>query len=122
LAVKSLSTFRLKSQGRSQNSPSFYFALLSQIGFSNNERAYCPSVVVDDSRRTLTQTVETRRMQMQNLLTKDEAANYLRVSTRTIDRERDNRKLRWVSVGRSVRFRIADLEQYVANSTKETRA
>ena len=59
---------------------------------------------------------------METLLTKLEAAALLRVSTRTIDRERDSGNLRWVSIGGRVRFKIADLEKYVAKSTKGAQA
>jgi excisionase family DNA binding protein len=59
---------------------------------------------------------------MQTLLTKGEAAALLRVSTRTIDRVRDSGNLLWVSVRGRVRFKIADLEKYIAKSTKGTQA
>ena len=55
------------------------------------------------------------------LLNKRDAAKFLQVSTRTIDRERDKGGLRWVRVGRAIRFTAKDLERYVDRQTEEAR-
>ena len=55
------------------------------------------------------------------LLNKRDAAKFLQVSTRTIDRERDKGGLRWVRVGRAVRFTAQELERYVHRQTEEAR-
>lgn len=55
------------------------------------------------------------------LLNKRDAAKFLQVSTRTIDRERDKGSLRWVQVGRAIRFTAKDLERYVDQQTEEAR-
>ena len=55
------------------------------------------------------------------LMTKPEAAKFLRVSTRTIDRERDKGSLPWGRVGRAIRFTTEGLERYVDRQTEEAR-
>lgn len=52
------------------------------------------------------------------LLTKQEAAKFLRVSTRTIDRFRALGKLRAVKVGAKALFRESDLQTVVNKHTE----
>lgn len=47
------------------------------------------------------------------LLTEIEAAELMRLSTRTLRKARQDGHLHYVSVGRSVRYTVADLESYV---------
>jgi len=47
------------------------------------------------------------------LLNKQDAADRLKVSQRTIDRLRASELLKWVPVGRQVRFREADLASFI---------
>ena len=51
------------------------------------------------------------------LLTIKEAAAYLRVSTRTVQRQIKNRDLRVVRIGRSVRIDRVELERFVGYQT-----
>jgi excisionase family DNA binding protein len=44
-------------------------------------------------------------------LTRQELAVYLQVSTRTIDSHVSKRRIPYIKLGRSVRFRLADVEQ-----------
>lgn len=55
---------------------------------------------------------------MEKLLTKKGAAALLGVSVRTIDRMRAAGQLRCVKVGGGVRFRVADLENFIARNMK----
>jgi excisionase family DNA binding protein len=51
----------------------------------------------------------------QTLLTSREAAEFLRCSLRTLDRERaDGRGCPFVRIGRRIRYRRADVEAFVA--------
>jgi excisionase family DNA binding protein len=52
------------------------------------------------------------------LLTKRDAAEQLKVSVRTIDRLRAREELRFVTVGRQVRFRTADLDAFIAKQVQ----
>ncbi len=54
----------------------------------------------------------------ETLLTKKEAAERLRVSVRTIDRLRAREELRFVTVGRQVRFRAADLDTFITKQSE----
>ncbi len=54
----------------------------------------------------------------ETLLTKKDAAERLKVSVRTIDRLRAKEMLRFVTVGRQVRFRAADLDAFIAKQTQ----
>lgn len=49
----------------------------------------------------------------QILLTESEAADRLRLCTRTLRKERQAGRLRYVLIGRAVRYSVADLESYV---------
>jgi excisionase family DNA binding protein len=60
--------------------------------------------------------VEARR---DRLLTKDEAADVLKVAVRFIDRCVVERRIRYVKVGRHIRIAESALEAYVAASTVE---
>jgi len=51
------------------------------------------------------------------LLKKREAAERLRVSVRTIDRLRAREELRFVTVGRQVRFRERDISAFIDSQT-----
>ena len=58
------------------------------------------------------------------LLTEREAAKFLRVSQRTVFSLREAGKLVCVKIGRSVRYRLAELERFIRDSetsTKEAR-
>ena len=52
------------------------------------------------------------------LMTKAEAARFLGVSTRTLDRERAAGRIRHVRVRGQIRFRPEQVEQYVRSSTR----
>ena len=52
------------------------------------------------------------------LLTKKDAAEQLKVSVRTIDRLRARKELRFVTVGRQVRFQTADLDALIAKQVQ----
>jgi excisionase family DNA binding protein len=54
----------------------------------------------------------------ETLLTKKDAAERLKVSVRTIDRLRAREELRFVTVGRQVRFRMADLDTFITKQTQ----
>ena len=54
---------------------------------------------------------------MTELMNKKEAAARLRVSERTIDRERDARRLNFVRVGGKVFFTQEIVEEYIRNQT-----
>lgn len=51
-----------------------------------------------------------------NYLTKSEAAQYLRVCERSIDKARNN-GLRWTKLGKQVLFKIEDLQAYAEAHT-----
>lgn len=53
------------------------------------------------------------------LLTEREAAKFLRVSPRTVFGLREAGKLVCVKIGRSVRYRLAELERFICESEKE---
>ena len=55
---------------------------------------------------------------MDSLKTKKEAADRLKVSTRTIDRLRARETLRYVTVGGQIRFRDSDLEAFIARNSQ----
>jgi excisionase family DNA binding protein len=55
------------------------------------------------------------------LLTKQDAADRLKVSPRTIDRLRDTKAICWVPVGRQVRFRESDLREFIAKQAVEVK-
>lgn len=48
---------------------------------------------------------------MLGLLTKKEAAAWLRVSTRTLDAWMKSRAVGFIKIGRTVRFRLADIDE-----------
>jgi excisionase family DNA binding protein len=56
---------------------------------------------------------------METLLTQREAASVLRLSTRSLERMRCSglSNLKFVKVGRAVRYRVADLEAFIASRT-----
>lgn len=56
------------------------------------------------------------------LLTKQDASRILGISTKTLDRERSRRKLGFVMVGGSVRFRRADLRAYIESGSQPPEA
>jgi excisionase family DNA binding protein len=47
------------------------------------------------------------------LLTRKDAARYLSISERQIDRLRKAGKIRFINLGRSIRFRLIDIERYI---------
>ena len=55
------------------------------------------------------------------LLTEREAAEYMRISPRTVFSLRASGKLACVKIGRSVRYRLAELERFIrgAETSKE---
>jgi excisionase family DNA binding protein len=55
---------------------------------------------------------------MDKLLTKRQAGDVLQVSARTVDRIRAMGKLKAVKVRGSIRFRVADLENYILKGAK----
>lgn len=59
---------------------------------------------------------------MQQLLKKREVAEILRVSERTIDRERDSGRLKCVRVRGGIRFKMSEVEKYAADSSDRGRA
>lgn len=54
----------------------------------------------------------------ERLLTKRDAAERLKVSVRTIDRLRAKDELRFVTVGRQVRFRPVDLDSFITKQVE----
>jgi excisionase family DNA binding protein len=61
---------------------------------------------------------EDARMESENLKTEDEAARFLSVSVRTLQakRWRGDTDLPFVKFGRTVRYRLADLQAYIENN------
>lgn len=59
---------------------------------------------------------------MQQLLKKREVAEILQVSERTIDRERDSGRLKWLRVRGGIRFTMSEVERYAADSSNRGRA
>ena len=53
---------------------------------------------------------------MERLLTVREAAEILGVSTRTIYREGERGKLKRVRVGSRLRYRVEDIQKYIADA------
>ena len=53
---------------------------------------------------------------MERLLTVREAAEILGVSTRTIYREGERGKLKRVRVGSCLRYRVEDIQKYIADA------
>ena len=62
----------------------------------------------------MTQSAETIHVQPAVLTTR-EAAQYLRVSLPTINRRVRSGELPYIRMGRSLRFRLADLDAYLAS-------
>jgi len=62
----------------------------------------------------MTQAAETIHVQPAVLTTR-EAAQYLRVSLPTINRRVRSGELPYIRMGRSLRFRLADLDAYLAS-------
>lgn len=62
----------------------------------------------------MTQATETVHVQPAVLTTR-EAAQYLRVSLPTINRRVRSGELPYIRMGRSLRFRLADLDAYLAS-------
>jgi hypothetical protein len=58
-----------------------------------------------------------RKMMTNVLCDRPEAAAFLRVSLRTLDRLRDLGDLKWVRIAGCVRFKAEDLEQFVREHT-----
>jgi len=50
---------------------------------------------------------------MSTILTKNEVAKYLQISERQIDYLRQAGELPYVKIGRSVRFRLEDVEEFL---------
>ena len=77
------------------------------------------------SRLTIHSILESEKARVANLLNwrndglynKKEAADYLTVSERTVDRERAKGTLKWIQIGGRVRFNIADLDEYIKKHT-----
>jgi excisionase family DNA binding protein len=65
--------------------------------------------------------VEARRSSSsrEELLTEDEVAQWLRVTPRMVRRLRAERRLKYLKVGRYVRFRPADVEEYLQFNERE---
>ena len=55
------------------------------------------------------------------ILTREEAAKYLRVSLTTLKELVNRRRLKRFKDGRMVRFRLKDIEAYVESKTREKR-
>ena len=53
---------------------------------------------------------------MTEILTKQQAADFLKISIPTLDRLRQTNKLKYRFVGNQVRFLYEDLEQYIMGS------
>ena len=54
---------------------------------------------------------------MEKLLTEQEAAEYLGQSHRTLQQWRwQNRGLKYIKVGRNVRYRVEDLKKFIENN------
>lgn len=45
----------------------------------------------------------------------DEASQMLGISKRTLDREREARRIKFFKLGRLVRYRLCDLQEYAAS-------
>lgn len=60
-------------------------------------------------------------MTAQALLTELEAAEALRVCTRTLRKARQEGKLSYVLIGRAVRYTMSDLESFIEASRQENR-
>ena len=55
----------------------------------------------------------------QPLLTEDEAAEQLKLCTRTLRKERQAGRLPYILIGRAVRYTLADLEAFVEASRQD---
>lgn len=53
------------------------------------------------------------------LLTENEAAEALRLCTRTLRKARQEGRLTYVLIGRAVRYTMSDLEQFIDNSRQD---
>jgi len=49
-------------------------------------------------------------------LTKKDVANLLRITTRSVDEWMRKRRLPFYKIGRTVRFKLADVEQHLRNT------
>ena len=59
---------------------------------------------------------------MTGLLTKREAAGYLGVSVRTLDRLRQQKLILALKIRRLVRFRVADLDEFLSQAAADRTA
>lgn len=59
-------------------------------------------------------------MSAQLLLTEGEAAEVLKLCTRTLRKARQHGKLTYVLIGRSVRYTMSDLEAFIEASRQDT--
>ena len=59
-------------------------------------------------------------MTIQKLMTSEQVANYLNVSTRTLQRKRDAGKIRFIQDGSLIRYRYSDVEHYLNSYIMET--
>jgi excisionase family DNA binding protein len=64
--------------------------------------------------------VDQKPLKLPELLTKQEAADYLKVSSSTIDNYRRTGILKAEIFGNHVRFRVSELEKLVSNNEKST--
>lgn len=65
------------------------------------------------------ETTAKRTIQDEGLLTTKEAASFLRIGLRTIQEHTEARRIPVIRIGRSVRYSIADLREFVeANRIK----
>lgn len=61
-------------------------------------------------------------MKAEQLMTADQVAEYLQVSTKTMDDwRRKKHGPRWIKVGGSIRYRVRDVDAYLDAQTVETR-
>ncbi len=71
-----------------------------------------------DSNDISVPAVQTGSSQVHNYLTEDEAAQFLRLSPRTLQRHRlDGTGSRFVRAGRRVLYRVSDLEAWLSANT-----
>ena len=66
-----------------------------------------------------TQTTQLSQSMTSDLMTSPEAAIYLRISQGTLRRWVHNRKIEFVKMGRTVRFRKAHLERFISDKLRE---
>jgi excisionase family DNA binding protein len=57
---------------------------------------------------------------MSTIMTKNQVAEFLQISERQIDYLRQSGKLAWVKIGRTVRFRLEDVDDFLQRQRRVT--